>query len=111
MNGSSLSSQAKTKLLLPIPYDSVDVLSGVPSESVFSPHIFLILMEHINSDIIFATLRSFADNTRISKGIKSIYDSTHLQADLDTVYKWTFDNNVSFIKSAKFELIRYMQLK
>ena len=49
---------------------------------------------------------SFADDTRIQRGISSQDDCTALQADLQTVYSWAGQVNMSF-NSDKFECMRY----
>jgi hypothetical protein len=86
--------------------DSSKVISGVPQGSVLGPLIFLILIGDINEEILYSILRSFADDTRISKGIKSLSDTNNLQDDLNSIYNWASKNNMSF-NANKFELIRY----
>lgn len=51
-------------------------------------------------------LTSFADDTKISKAILNNSDFDKLHEDLQNVYKWSSDNNMSF-NSDKFSLIRY----
>ena len=52
------------------------------------------------------SLRSFADDTRVSKGVNSLRDVSLLQHDLEIVYKWAIENNMLF-NSKKLEVIRY----
>lgn len=82
------------------------VLSGVPQGSVNGPLFFLIMIADIDEDIVNSFLSSFADDTRVSKAVSTTNDSKLLQKDLDRIYKWKLDNNMSF-NSSKFELIRY----
>ena len=82
------------------------VISGVPQGSVLGPLLFLILMGDIDKDVAAAFLSSFADDTRVGNGIVTFTDTIRLQTDLNTIYKWSIDNNTSF-NSDKFELLRY----
>ena len=82
------------------------VISGVPQGSVLGPLLFLILIGDIDKDVASAFLSSFADDTRIGRGITSDADINLLQADLESIYRWSTENNMSF-NSDKFELLRY----
>ena len=82
------------------------VVSGVPQGSVLGPLLFLVLIGDIDKEVAEAFLSSFADDTRVGKGIATPADTACLQTDLDAVYKWSVDNNMMF-NSDKFELIRY----
>ena len=86
------------------------VLSGVPQGSVLGPLLFLVLIGDIDSDIAHSFLSSFADDTRVGKGITSEEDVQRLQDDLASIYKWSSENNMMF-NSDKFELIRYKTKK
>ena len=57
-------------------------------------------------DIFNSFLSSFADDTRIGRGITTPQDAHMLQDDLNTIYKWAEDNNMLF-NAKKFEVIRY----
>ena len=83
-----------------------DVLSGVPQGSVLGPILFLILIGDINQDVAHSFISSFADDTRIGKGINSVEDAEQLQQDLQQVYQWAISNNMDF-NTSKFELLRY----
>jgi hypothetical protein len=82
------------------------VLSGVPQGSVIGPLLFLVLIGDIDVAIKSSFLSSFADDTRVGKGIKNLNDANDLQCDLQTVFKWAFDNNMKF-NNTKFELLQY----
>ena len=67
---------------------------------------FLIFLGDIDESVRHSFISSFADDTRIGKEVKTMEDSENLQRDLETLYKWTEDNNMCF-NSSKFELLRY----
>ena len=72
------------------------VKSGVPQGSVLGPLLFLILISDIDNDIVDSFLSSFADDTRVGKSVGSDDDVKKLQRDLDKIYAWARDNNMSF---------------
>ena len=82
------------------------VTSGVPQGSVLGPLLFLVLIGDIDKTVASSFLSSFADDTRVGKGIASEVDIHNLQADLKAIYQWSVDNNMTF-NSDKFELLRY----
>ena len=82
------------------------VISGVPQGSVIGPLLFLVLIGDIDNEVYHSFLSSFADDTRIGRGISSQADSELLQQDLEKVYKWATTNNMLF-NDTKFELLRY----
>ena len=86
------------------------VLSGVPQGSVLGPLLFLILIGDIDKDVANSFISSFADDTRVGRGITSSEDMKDLQEDLITVYRWATTNNMEF-NSDKFEHIRYQPSK
>ena len=73
---------------------------------MLGPLIFLFLIGDIDSEVLHAVIKSFADDTRATKGIKSLEDVQRLQADLDKIYKWSKDNSME-LNDLKFELLRY----
>ena len=85
---------------------SETVLSGVPQGTVLGPLLFLIMIMDINEDVKNSMLSSFADDTRVMRGIQSSDDSNLLQLDLNIVYEWANKNDMSF-NSCKFELVQY----
>ena len=82
------------------------VVSGVPQGSVLGPLLFIILLGDIDENILGSFLSSFADDTRLSKGVSGVTDASTLQSDLEAVYQWAEDNNMSF-NNLKFEVLRY----
>ena len=82
------------------------VLSGVPQGSVLGPLLFLILIMDIDKDVKKASVKSFADDTRVLKSISNSDDINVLQSELHIVYSWAGMNNLQF-NNTKFELIQY----
>ena len=52
------------------------------------------------------TASSFADDTRVQRGITSEEDCSSLQDDLEVIYAWANKINMKF-NSDKFECVRY----
>ena len=71
------------------------VTSGVPQGSVLGPLLFLVLIGDIDKTVASSFLSSFADDTRVGKGIASEEDIHNLQADLEAFYQWSVDNNMT----------------
>ena len=86
--------------------DPCPVISGVPQGSVLGPLLFLILLSDIDEKIVSSFLSSFADDTRVSRGVADVADASALQRDLEVVYQWAEDNNM-FFNNLKFECLRY----
>ena len=82
------------------------VKSGVPQGSVIGPLLFLVLISDIDAELGTSFLSSFADDTRVSRGINSLHDASLLQQDLETIYKWAEANNMKF-NGKKLEILRY----
>ena len=82
------------------------VKSGVPQGSVLGPILFLILLGDIDKEVLSSVVSSFADDSRVTKGITSQLDVEDLQSDLENIYKWTIENNMS-LNDDKFECLRY----
>ena len=83
-----------------------DILSGVPQGSVLGPLLFLILISDIDQNVTSSSLRSFADDSRLTKAIFTQSDIADFQKDLDAVYSWANSNNMVF-NETKFEMMRY----
>ena len=86
--------------------DQISVLSGVPQGSVLGPLLYLILLSDIDSEISFAQVSSFADDTRVMAGVDTTQQAEDFQKDLDAIYDWASRNNAEF-NDQKFELLRY----
>ena len=71
--------------------------------------LFLILMLDITKGLTHSALTSFADDTKIWKGITNATNENQLQEDLDMVYLWAAENNMEF-NSKKFQAIRFAEL-
>ena len=83
------------------------VLSGVPQGTVLGPVLFLVHIRNISKGLSEGTsTSSFADDTRVQKGISSASDCSVLQADLEVIYSWARQVNMTF-NSDKFECLRY----
>ena len=84
--------------------DPVPVLSGVPQGSVLGPLLFLILLLDINKNVENTAVGSYADDTKLWKGIATPGDVQHLQLQLETIYDWCSKNNMQ-LNEKKFESI------
>ena len=83
------------------------VTSGVPQGTVLGPILFLIHIANMGKDVSPATsISSFADDTRLKRGISSEEDCVSLQEDLESVYQWADEVNMEF-NADKFEVLRY----
>ena len=83
-----------------------DVMSGVPQGSVLWPLLFIIFINDIDKEVVNSFLASFADDTRISKGVKHQADIVQFQEDLNKVYLWAEQNSM-VLNTSKFERIQY----
>ena len=82
------------------------VISGVPQGTVLGPVLFLIHIRNISRDISEdTTATSFADDTRVQRGIASAEDYSALQDDIAIIYEWAKKVNMQF-NSGKFDCIR-----
>ena len=83
------------------------VISGVPQGTVLGPILFLIHIRDIANEISSSTTASsFADDTRVQRGVSSLQDCSDLQRDLGTIYRWAKEVNMHF-NGEKFECIRF----
>ena len=82
------------------------VLSGVPQGTVLGPLLFIIMIFDINKDILSFKIISFADDTRVYTNITQIENSDSLQTDLNYIYLWAINNNLSF-NHQKFNYISF----
>ena len=87
--------------------DHQPVISGVPQGSVLGPLIFLILLADIDKEVSTDTLiKSYADDTRATRGVNSVSDTCLLQEDLNAIYAWSAIANM-LLNDDKFEALRY----
>ena len=84
------------------------VISGVPQGSVIGPLLFLILLGDIDERTSYASVSSFADDTRVLGEVSHPEDAAALQHDLDAIYDWSAENN-TVLNADKFECVRYGQ--
>ena len=84
----------------------VDVTSGVPQGTVLAALLFIIMISDIDENIRESIVRSFADDTRISKVITHQEDMKIMQDDLEVIYEWATNNKMKF-NSDKFDTISY----
>ena len=85
------------------------VTSGVPQGSVLGPILFLVHISDIDKGTQHCKVSSFADDTRIMKGIKDTTrerDITRLQDDLNSIYQWANESKMQFNEN-KFEMMHY----
>ena len=84
-----------------------NVISGVPQGTVLGPALFLVHIMDLCADISLGThSSSFADDTKLWRGIKDVQDCESLQEDLCKVYQAATHINTQF-NSKKFEWLRY----
>ena len=83
------------------------VISGVPQGTVLGPILFLLHISDIARDVEARTkVTSYVDDTRVERGIRDQADVHQLQKDLEGIYKWACEVNMTF-NSDKSEVIRY----
>ena len=103
---SFLTNRTQTVIVNGVKSFAASVVSGVPQGTVLGPILFLLMISDIDNDIKFSHLASFADDTRVLKEINGLIDTFKLQHDLNNVYSWTKNNNMS-LNSCKFEHLKY----
>ena len=83
------------------------VISGVPQGTVLGPVLFLIHICDIAAGLSEkTTASSFADDTRVQRGIKTADDCSSLQSDLGIIYSWDSRVNMHY-NGDKFECLRF----
>ena len=72
-----------------------DVISGIPQGTVLGPVLFLVHIIGISSNFSPGTSSSsFADDTKIWRGVRAKSDCDELQSDLDDLYSWAENINM-----------------
>ena len=73
------------------------VTSGVPQGSILGPLLFLVFVnnmpDYVCSD---SKLALFADDSKLYRTLESPRSQSLLQQDLDGLYKWSLDSNMTF---------------
>ena len=82
------------------------IIGGVPQGAVLGPILFLIFINDIDLCIAESIIRSFADDTRMSKPICCEKDVSLLQNDIGKFILWSDNNNMTLHKD-KFEYMSY----
>ena len=71
------------------------VTSGVPQGTILGPTLFLVYVNDI-PNVVTSSIKMFADDTKIYRGIKNGEDTLALQSDLDFLENWTRSWQVKF---------------
>ena len=85
---SFLTDREQTVVLEGMSSDSMPVTSGVPQGTVLGPLLFLIYINDLPNCVNSSTIRLFADDCLIYRGIHFQHDTEDLQADLDALRTW-----------------------
>ena len=87
-----------------------NVLSGVPQGTVLGPLLFLVYINDLHKCVKDCTVSSFADDTRIKRGISKASDTEILQEAIISSAEWSKQNNM-MLHEHKFELLIHSQNK
>ena len=71
-------------------------LSGVPQGSILGPLLFLLYINDLPLAIEFSNIFLFTDDAKLSKSIGHPSDQLCLQEDLDQLFTWSINNDLSF---------------
>ena len=58
--------------------------------------LFLLFINDLPTTVRHSNILSFADDTKCYKVIRNILDTTLLQSDLESVFKWSIENQLLF---------------
>ena len=74
--------------------DIVEVLSGVPQDSILGPLLFVLFInENIDKNSLIGL---YPDDTKLSRKIATSSDCDILQRDIDTLNNWCISNKMKF---------------
>ena len=105
-----LSNRRQTVVIQGTKSHEADVKSGVPQGTVLGPLLFLVYINDLHTCVKDCTVSSFADDTRIKRGIAKASDTQILQEALINAAEWSTNNNMK-LHEHKFELLTHSQNK
>ena len=85
-------------------------MSGLPQGTVLAAILFVIMISDIDNIVKKYILRSFTDDTRVSKKIICNEDKQLMQEDLKSIYNWAKNNKMQF-NAGKYEQIVHRNTK
>ena len=85
--------------------DKSEVISGCPQSTVLWPILAVVFLSDVDKNVQ-NLIQMFCDDTRVLGPVSSEEDVEKLQDDLETIYLWAKENNMTF-NDKKFELLRY----
>lgn len=74
--------------------DLADAISGAAQGSNIAPILFIIFLFDLSTFLKFAKIIFYADDATIFAGVENEADAKLLQIDIQSVYKWSLDNDL-----------------